>query len=70
MANHPHAPHPRGINVEFMSKAVDITEALTNLTYLICLDSGDPRKVRSYAMLAEERLRALGDLFRSARWEN
>jgi hypothetical protein len=69
MANSQCAPSLYGVKSEFMIRAVDLTEALANLNYLIRLDSGDPGRVRSYVGLAEESLHALEDLFRSAAWE-
>lgn len=69
MTNLEYISHPCAVDSEFVIKALDITEALANLTYLISLDSGDPDKVRSYAGLVEERLHALEDLFRSAAWD-
>jgi hypothetical protein len=69
MPNPQYDAPPYGTQSEFMGKAVDIAEALSNLTYLISLDSGDRSKVQVYANLAEERLRALGDLFQAAAGE-
>ena len=49
----------------FITCASNIVEALCNLTYLICEDADRPEKVRQYASLSEERLRALTDLLRT-----
>ncbi len=70
MTNSEHAVRTHWANHEFIARAGNITEALANLNYLIELDSGDAGKVRSYAHLAEERLHALEDLLRSARWND
>jgi hypothetical protein len=43
----------------FLNKASDIAEALCNLNYLMCLEAGDAGKVRHYATLSDERVRAL-----------
>jgi len=45
-----------------VSHAIDITEALASLNYLIGLDAENPRLVRMYANQAEERVRALGGM--------
>lgn len=65
-----HTSRPGVIDREFLTKAVNITEVLANLIYLIHLDSGDRAKVIAYSALAEERLHALGDLLRTAWWES
>jgi hypothetical protein len=49
----------------FIPRASNIVEALCNLTYLICEDADRPEKVRQYASLCEERLRALTDLLQT-----
>jgi hypothetical protein len=51
----------------FLEKTTDIVEGLCNLTYLICEDAERPEKVRFYASLSEERLRAMIDLLH-AEW--
>jgi len=51
---------------EFLAHATDISDTLANLTYLICVDADYPARVRLYAEQANERLRALGSLLRSA----
>jgi hypothetical protein len=51
------------VDQEFVIQAADISEALTNLTYLLREDSNDPAKVRLYVELAEDRTRALRELF-------
>ncbi len=53
------------VDEDFMLEAVDICEALTNLAYLIRMDSGEPGKVEMYAEMAEDRTRALGMLLHS-----
>jgi enoyl-[acyl-carrier-protein] reductase (NADH) len=50
------------VDKEFLIQAADICEALTNLTYLIRMDSGEPGRVQSYVEMAEERTHALGTL--------
>jgi hypothetical protein len=50
------------VDDQFLMRAADISEALTNLAYLIRVDAEDPAKVRTYVSVAEERLRALGHL--------
>ena len=40
-------------------------EALGNLIYLICEDADHPSRVRQYANMCEERLRAMADLMNS-----
>jgi hypothetical protein len=49
----------------FVHRAANIVEALCNLTYLICEDADYPDKVRRYAGISEERLRALTELLHS-----
>jgi hypothetical protein len=48
----------------FQARASNIIEALFNLTFLICEEAGSPGKVRYYADLSEERLRAMANLLR------
>ena len=50
------------VDKEFLIQAADICEALTNLTYLIRMDSGEPGRVQSYVEMVEERTHALGSL--------
>ena len=40
-------------------------EALNNLIYLICEDADHPPRVRQYANMCEERLRAMAGLMKS-----
>ncbi len=51
----------------FLERATDIVEGLCNLTYLICEEAERPEKVRFYAGLSEERLRAMINLLH-AQW--
>jgi hypothetical protein len=50
---------------EFVLHAVNISETLSNLAYLICIDADSPERVRLYSEQVDERLRALGSLLRS-----
>lgn len=47
---------------DFVSRAIDVTEALACLNYLIVMDAEDPGRVRMYAVHAEEQSRALGGM--------
>ncbi len=47
------------------SEALNITETLSNLPFLLRLDADSPHLVRSYLEEAEERLRALSALLSS-----
>ena len=51
---------------EFVDNVVNISETLSNLTFLIEVDAEHPELVRRYARQAEDVLRALGELVRSA----
>lgn len=53
------------IDDEVFIEAADISEALTNLTYLLRADANDPAKVRMYVELAEDRTQALRALLHS-----
>jgi hypothetical protein len=53
------------VDEQFLIQAADICEALTNLNYLIRMDSGEPRRVQLYVEMAEERTHALGALLHS-----
>jgi hypothetical protein len=46
----------------FCQEAANIMEALSNLTYLICEEADRPGKVRQYADMSDERLRAMNRL--------
>jgi hypothetical protein len=46
----------------FCQEAANIVEALSNLTYLICEEADRPGKVRQYATMSNERLRAMNSL--------
>jgi hypothetical protein len=46
----------------FCHEAANIVEALANLTYLICEEADHPGKVRQYANISDERLRAMNRL--------
>jgi hypothetical protein len=50
----------------FVDDVVHISDALSNLAYLIELDAGNPVLVRQYALQAEQLLQALGSLVQSA----
>jgi hypothetical protein len=54
-------------NKLFLEQTTDIVEGLCNLTYLICEEAEQPEKVRFYASLSEERLRAMINLLH-AEW--
>ena len=56
-------------NDELVLHAVNISETLSNLAYLIGIDADQPERVRLYAEQVEERLRALGSLLRSTGYE-
>ena len=58
------------VDKEFLIQAADICEALTNLTYLIRMDSGEPGRVQSYVEMVEERTRALGSLLQAIAGED
>jgi len=49
----------------FVYQATNIVEVLYNLTYLICEEADHPEKVRQYASMSEERLRAMTDLLQA-----
>jgi hypothetical protein len=49
------SPH----NPIFLDRASDIVEAICNLNYLMCQEADDAGKVRHYATLSDERVRAL-----------
>ena len=51
---------------EFMSDVMQISNTLSNLTYLIELDAQNPGLVRQYANQAERLLQALEGLVHSA----
>jgi hypothetical protein len=51
---------------ELLDHATDISETLSYLTYLLCIDAENPDRVRLYAEQARERVRALGSLLRSS----
>ena len=53
------------VDEQFLIQAGDICEALTNLTYLIRMDSGEQRRVQSYVEMVEERTHALGSLLKT-----
>jgi hypothetical protein len=52
-------------NDELVLHAVNLSETLSNLAYLIGIDADQPERVRLYAEEVEERLRALASLLRS-----
>jgi hypothetical protein len=58
------------VDKEFLIQAADICEALTNLTYLIRMDSGEPGRVQSYVEMVEERTHALGSLLHAIAGED
>jgi hypothetical protein len=51
---------------DFVEDVVRISDTLSNLTYLIEVDAQNPGLVRQYAKQADQLLRALGCLVRSA----
>jgi hypothetical protein len=53
------------IDRKVVEQVVDITEALANLNYLICVESQKPALVRWYSEQADDRIRALGKLLHS-----
>ena len=53
------------VDEQFLIHAADICEALTNLTYLIRVDSVEPGRMETYVEMIEERTRALGALLHS-----
>lgn len=55
----------RAVN-NITSDALNITETLSNLTFLMRLDSDSPRLICKYLEEADERLRALSALLSSA----
>lgn len=57
-------PHP-WVEADFILHSGDISQALLNLNHLIGIHAESPALVRSYAVLAEQRLRALGELLNS-----
>jgi hypothetical protein len=58
------------VDEQFLIQAADICEALTNLTYLIRMDSSEPGRVQLYVEMAEDRTRALGALLHAAAGAN
>jgi hypothetical protein len=50
----------------FVDDVVNISDALSNLVYLIEIDAGNARLVREYAKQAEQLLQALGSRVHSA----
>ena len=51
---------------DFLNHAINISETLSYLTYLICIDAESPDRVRLYAKQAQERVKALGSLLQSS----
>ena len=57
-----------GMNKDFVISAANILQALVCLNNLTRAKAGDPGKVGEYANLAEEKLKALGELMRPLLW--
>jgi hypothetical protein len=55
---------PKLTDSAFNIKAANILEALWNLTYLVGEEAEQPDRVRYYANLSEERIRAMIDILR------
>jgi hypothetical protein len=55
---------PNKIHIAGISNGL---EALVNLIYLICEDADHPPRIRQYANMCEERLRAMTGLVNSMR---
>ena len=66
LVDSPHVSGPLHVHGDFAISARNITETLGNLAYLIRVDAHDPSRVQEYARQAEERVRALGELLRTA----
>jgi hypothetical protein len=60
-------PTRRYMTGEDLRDISNVAEALYNLTYLIGEEADYPDKVRRYASLSEERLRALTSLIKERR---
>jgi hypothetical protein len=58
-------PHPVWVDRNVIDQAMNITETLVNLTYLMCVEADNPECVRSYTSLSEERLQTLARLLQS-----
>ncbi len=53
------------VDEDLLDRAVNITETLTNLLYLVRMTASDPEEVGYHAAKAEEILQSLGDLLKS-----
>jgi len=58
-------PRAFRVDAQVIAKIANIAETVANLNYLIHLEADNPRLVRSYSNLADERLQALGRLLHS-----
>jgi hypothetical protein len=50
----------------FVDDVLHISDALSNLAYLIEIDAGNPQLVRQYAKQSDKLLRAMGSLVQAA----
>ena len=57
-----------GLDKAFVISAANILQGLISMLHLIREDADDADKVRMYAKLGEEKLRALRDLMRPLLW--
>jgi hypothetical protein len=58
-------PHPVWIDRSVVDQALDLTETLVNLNYLICAEADDSARVRTFANHTAERLQTLASLLQS-----
>ena len=61
-------PASAGMDKDFVISAANSLQALLCLSNLMSAGADDPAKVRVYANLVEEKLRALGELMRPMLW--
>ena len=58
-------PHPIWVDRSIIDQALNISETLVNLNYLMCVEADDPARTRGYGSHSEERLQALVRLLQS-----
>jgi hypothetical protein len=58
-------PNPVWVDRSLIDQALNITETLVNLNFLMCAEADDPARTRSYGNHSEERLQALVRLLQS-----
>ena len=70
VADAPSSSTSRNVDKDFTIKVADVLQGLICLNNLLHANAADPAKVRVYANLAEERVRALGELLRPMLWNS